>query len=144
MQILAELCSLAGAFQTVLTTIHQELVRSVYSTYYSAEAGTLQFSQVGAMLQAIPGPASAVKAICAKTCSMASGWAPGLLNAKITSSTFAKHVLMFVAAKLAIMPANAALQVPFFVAVERLEQEKRHLLQERETFKRALMRRQVN
>ena len=36
------------------------------------------------------------------------------------------------------------LQVPFFVAVERLEQEKRHLLKERETFKRALMRRQVN
>ena len=56
-QILAELCSLAGAFQTVLTTIHQELVRSVYSTYYSAEAGTLQFSQVGAVLQAVPGTA---------------------------------------------------------------------------------------
>ena len=50
---------------------------------------------------------------------------------------------MLVSAKLAFMAANAGLQVPFFVAVERLEQEKRHLLKERETFKRALMRRQV-
>ena len=78
MQILAELCSLAGAFQTVLTTIHQELVRSVYSTYYSAEAGTLQFSQVGAALEAVPGTAFAFKAACANSCSMAAGHAAGL------------------------------------------------------------------
>lgn len=77
-QILAELCSLAGAFQTVLTTIHQELVRSVYSTYYSAEAGTLQFSQVEVMLEAVPGTASASKAACAKRCSLAGGRTAGL------------------------------------------------------------------
>ena len=77
MQILAELCSLAGAFQTVLTTIHQELVRSVYSTYYSAEAGTLQFSQVGAVLQSVPGTAFAFKAVGAmlQTC-MSVSWGP--------------------------------------------------------------------
>ena len=79
MQILAELCSLAGAFQTVLTTIHQELVRSVYSTYYSAEAGTLQFSQVGGIvLQAVPGTAFAFRAACANSCSMAGGHVAGL------------------------------------------------------------------
>ena len=57
--------------------------------------------------------------------------------------TFAEQVPTFVAVKLAFMLADNGLQVPFFVAVERLEQEKRHLLKERETFKRALMRRQV-
>ncbi len=75
--------------------------------------------------------------VAATTC-----WAQGLL-AGIASSTFAEQVPLFMSAKHAFMSANDGLQVPFFVAVERLEQEKRHLLKERETFKRALMRRQV-
>ena len=65
-------------------------------------------------------------------------------HAGITSSILAEQVPLFMSAKHAFMSANDGLQVPFFVAVERLEQEKRHLLKERETFKRALMRRQVN
>ena len=76
--MLTDLCNVSGPFSKVLSTLRDELVRSIYSDYYSMEQQGLQFSQL-----------------------------------------------------------------PYFKAAERLEADNQHLQQEKDAFKKVLLRRQV-
>ena len=78
LQVLTDLCNVTGPFSKMLSTVRDELVKSIYSDYYSMEQQGLQFSQL-----------------------------------------------------------------PYFKAAERLEADNQHLQQEKEAFKKVLLRRQV-
>ena len=45
-QVLSDLCDVSGPFSNVLAAIKDELVRAIYSDYYSIEQQGLQFSQL--------------------------------------------------------------------------------------------------
>ena len=45
-QLLGEFAELCGPFSTVLTTLRDEMVRSIYSEFYESERGNLQFDQL--------------------------------------------------------------------------------------------------
>mmetsp|Transcript_8270 Transcript_8270/g.20901 ORF Transcript_8270/g.20901 Transcript_8270/m.20901 type:complete len:751 (+) Transcript_8270:338-2590(+) len=45
-ELMGELCEMAGPFGSVLGTIREELAKSVYSDYYQSDTGTLAFDQL--------------------------------------------------------------------------------------------------